>query len=231
MNRDPFRDRAEKLKQKIERVQESPVPNKREPLPPRSELHREKKKKNKVKLKYPLISMLLLFFILMPLTVFSIYSYLDSRNEPLAVMSEEHNEVEEVQYDGTGEEDQSILTEENQEAVSSEEETDSSDDAEEDTPVTKKDGSSTKPTLPTAKAAEVEEPEGQTASATAGSEQGDAEGQKVIQHTVQPQETIFRIAMKYYHSQEGIDIIKKANNLTSNEIQSGQVLNIPLSEN
>ncbi|WP_042346323.1 LysM peptidoglycan-binding domain-containing protein [Bacillus massiliigorillae] len=51
---------------------------------------------------------------------------------------------------------------------------------------------------------------------------------KVIEHTVKPKETIFRIAMNYYKSQSGIDIIKRANGLTSNDIRVGQVLKIPM---
>nr|WP_282597681.1 LysM peptidoglycan-binding domain-containing protein [Bacillus sp. REN3] len=50
----------------------------------------------------------------------------------------------------------------------------------------------------------------------------------IIYHTVQPKETLFRVAMKYYNSQEGIAIIRKANNLQGNDIQAGQVLKIPL---
>jgi LysM repeat protein len=231
MNKDPFRDQADKLKQKIERVQEETIPKKREPLPPRSELHREKKKKNKVKLKYPLISLLLLFFILMPLTVFSIYSYFDSRNEPLVVLSEENNEVEEVQYDRTDEEEDSgVVSEENPEAeLPDENETTVPEKSQES--VNDAEGTKEEKKLPAAKAAEVKEPEKEESapeeSDSAPTQETDPQ---IIYHTVQPQETIFRIAMKYYHSQDGIEKIKQANNLPSNEIQSGQVLKIPMSE-
>ncbi len=47
---------------------------KREELPPRSRVHHQKQKKNKWKLKYPVIRLLALFFILLPITIFSIYS-------------------------------------------------------------------------------------------------------------------------------------------------------------
>ncbi|OIU71196.1 LysM peptidoglycan-binding domain-containing protein [Rossellomorea aquimaris] len=232
MSKDPFRDKADKSKQKIERVQEEPAPKKREPLPPRSELHREKKKKNKVKLKYPLISLLLLFFILMPLTVFSIYSYFDNRNEPLTVFSEEKNEVQEVQYEGNNDDDEG--------AVISEETTGSEQSQQEETAVSeepekenKEEDSKRETKLPAAKAAEVEEPEKAETPEPAPESGQDPPAQEtdseIIYHTVQPSETIFRIAMKYYHTQDGIEIIKSANNLPTNEIQSGQVLKIPLS--
>ena len=52
--------------------------------------------------------------------------------------------------------------------------------------------------------------------------------EEIIYHTVKPNETLFRVAMTYYKSQDGIPIIKKANNLQGNEIQTGQVLKIPI---
>ncbi|WP_433958627.1 LysM peptidoglycan-binding domain-containing protein [Cytobacillus horneckiae] len=52
--------------------------------------------------------------------------------------------------------------------------------------------------------------------------------EKVVYHTVKQEETMYRIAMTYYQSQNGIEKIKRANNLQSNEIHVGQVLTIPL---
>lgn len=234
MSKDPFRDLADKSKQKIERVQEEPAPKKREPLPPRSELHREKKKKNKVKLKYPLISLLLLFFILMPLTVFSIYSYFDNRNEPLTVFSEEKNEVQEVQYEGGGDDgEKAAAAEENPDSEQPEQEETAASAKKKQNDNAGEEESKSGKKLPAAKAAEVEEPAKAETSESAPESNPEPPVQetntKVIYHTVQPSETIFRIAMKYYHSQDGIEIIKSANNLPTNEIQSGQVLKIPLS--
>ena len=51
--------------------------------------------------------------------------------------------------------------------------------------------------------------------------------QKVVYHTVGKSETLFRISMKYYQTQEGIEIIKQANHIQGNEIRVGQVLKIP----
>jgi cytoskeletal protein RodZ len=75
---EPYRDQAEKLKKRIEKYKE-PVPEETL-LPPRSELHRPKKKKTKVKVKFPLIRLLALFFILLPITIFSIYTYLGNKH-------------------------------------------------------------------------------------------------------------------------------------------------------
>ncbi|MDT9024703.1 LysM peptidoglycan-binding domain-containing protein [Rossellomorea yichunensis] len=53
---------------------------------------------------------------------------------------------------------------------------------------------------------------------------------KIVYHTVAPKETLFRIAMKYYNSQSGVERIKEWNNIQNNEIQTGQVLEIPLDQ-
>ena len=49
----------------------------------------------------------------------------------------------------------------------------------------------------------------------------------VIQHVVQSNENLFRIALKYYSSAEGVEIIKQYNGLKGNDIVTGQVLKIP----
>ncbi len=54
--------------------------------------------------------------------------------------------------------------------------------------------------------------------------------EKIIYHTVQPQETLYRIAMNYYHSKAGVEIIQKANHLNGVQISTGQVLKIPLKQ-
>lgn len=46
-------------------------------------------------------------------------------------------------------------------------------------------------------------------------------------HTVQPNETLYRIAMNYYNDPKAVDKIRAANNLSSNEIRVGQVLVLP----
>ncbi|MFC7783502.1 LysM peptidoglycan-binding domain-containing protein [Rossellomorea sp. GCM10028870] len=228
MSKDPYRDQAARLKQKIERVPAEVPDKKRETLPARSELHREKKKnKNKLKMKYPLISMLLLFFILLPLTVFSIYSYFDNRNGPLVVMSEDVDDVEEVRYDQADSDNEESDTE--------------SDPKKEDEPSTgdnkqepAKEAASSNagkeqqaPSSPPANQETVEEkPEVEVKEET----KEEQPMYKIVYHTVQPQETLFRIAMKYYNSQSGVDRIKEWNHIQDNEIQTGQVLEIPLDQ-
>jgi hypothetical protein len=75
---EPYRDQADKLKRRIERYKDPE--HVETALPPRSELHRYKKKKTKLKLKFPLLRLLVLFFILLPITIFSIYTYLGNKH-------------------------------------------------------------------------------------------------------------------------------------------------------
>ncbi|BCB04571.1 LysM peptidoglycan-binding domain-containing protein [Bacillus sp. KH172YL63] len=221
MSKDPYRDQAAKLKKKIERTPVEEPSRKREPLPPRSELHREKQKKNKWKLKHPLISMLLIFFILLPLTVFSIYSYFDNRSEPLFDIADEAGGVVEVDYDQN-----------DPEPEESEEAPDSAKQEPPDTHAEKEKSTGT----PSAAGGKNEKP----AAAPAGQEEKPKEEEKkepeaepeykIAYHTVKPQETLYRIAMNYYHSPEGVDRIKEWNKIQDNEIQTGQVLEIPLDQ-
>ena len=46
-------------------------------------------------------------------------------------------------------------------------------------------------------------------------------------HVVQPNETLYRIAMNYYNSPDAVQKIKDANGLTSDSISSGQTLILP----
>lgn len=46
-------------------------------------------------------------------------------------------------------------------------------------------------------------------------------------HIVQPNETLYRIAMNYYNSPDAVEKIKEANGLTSDSISTGQSLILP----
>ncbi|WP_179884949.1 LysM domain-containing protein [Bacillus sp. AFS015802] len=233
MSKDPYRDQAEKRKKKIERVERVPEERpakKREPLPPRSELHREKQKKNKWKMKYPLISMLLLLFILLPLTVFSIYSYFDNRNGPLVVMSEDVDDVVEVRYDqaeSDHEESVEAVKPENEEAAPEPDQKEESS-KESASSVDGKNQQASAP--PTEKPVEEKPKEEVKEEPKEEVKKEKKEEQKIVYHTVKPKETLFRIAMNYYNSPSGVDRIKEWNKIQDNEIQTGQVLEIPLDQ-
>lgn len=231
---EPYRDQAERLKRRIEKINEKTENGER--LPPRGQLHRQKPKKTKMKLKYPVIRLLVLLFILLPVTYFSIISYYHGKKI---------NGVHKVLENQSGYESIKLET--------------SKQDKETDTDISKskeqeikKDSSNTSPasddnktvpavSQPQEKTEEAEKPVQNTTVDRQTSQNeieknkneqpktaAPAEKSRIIYHTVQPKETLFRIAMNYYHSKSGINIIRDANHLFNDQIYTGQVLKIPL---
>lgn len=243
MNKEePYRDQAERLKQRIQKINEkNEIVEEDDKLPPREQIHRQKKKKTKWKLKYPVIRLLVLSFILLPIIIFSVVSYRDggkkingteknsgdSRwNEPINFVDDEikvdkpnkSDEPKEIKDDNT---DLSTPIEKSEEPK-----------VEPDQPVTTNNtNSSAPPPAPNAGNANKQVSDknsSQQAEKTNSQTNTPPKQNKMIYHTVQPQETLYKLAKKYYNSAKGIEIIKKANNLTSDQIQVGQVLKIPL---
>lgn len=81
----------------------------KKPLPSRSEIHRKKRKKNKRKIKFPLLKLLALFFILMPIAIYSLYTYFEqgslksAQEEDSFEMVELNGETEEKVSENSGE--------------------------------------------------------------------------------------------------------------------------------
>lgn len=234
MNKEePYREQAERLKKRIEKINEA-IELSGDELPPREQLHRERKTKVKWKLKYPVIRILVLFFILMPVIIFSVISYLDGKKSPVSEpASNDPVGYETINLETKSEETKKAEEEETQPAA--QQENQESTEAEETTP-------DSQPVT----AQPAENNDGAAAQNT-GSEAAPVSGtstdknsqpikktpvnqtkSKIIYHKVQPKETLFRLSMKYYNSQKGMEIIKKANGLTSEEIMEGQMLKIPL---
>jgi LysM repeat protein len=209
MNKEePFRNQAERLKQRIEKINEETT-EVRDQLPPREQIHREKRKKTKIKVKYPIIRILVLFFILLPIVIFSAYSYLEEGKS---------NRPEKVSGDSSGYE---VINFEKSETESTTE-----TNGEEKTVVEDEEAIEVqKPIIPDTP---VETP----VSTAKGTDKNSStkDSSNVIYHTVKKGENLYRISLKYYHSKAGEDIIRKANNLKGNEIYLGQVLEIPLNK-
>jgi len=172
-------DQAKELRVQMEEIKEKNSEVDILLLPPRSEVH--KNTKTKWKIKYPTIRLLALIFILLPITILSIY-YLHDRKVVNIVSQDGNGSYETIELDvnisdGRGEQTARGLSS-SRESIHDHE-----------------------------KAFEPEE---------------------VIAHIVQENETLYSIAMKYYQSAEGMDIIKKWNKLENSAIHKGQVLEIPL---
>ncbi|QED48466.1 LysM peptidoglycan-binding domain-containing protein [Cytobacillus dafuensis] len=221
MNKEgPYRDQAERLRKKVYRNMEpEDMTAEKASLPPRSRLHREKRQKSKWKVKYPIIRLLALMFILLPIAIFSIH-YSLNKDKPgnAEKVSTDQQGYEAVGYESENEDKETKIEER--------EEVPDKDDSSVDDSEKKVEGS-----VPVPKTQEEENSDNKGSAVPSESElnQQDKEVQEaddkgVIYHTVKPNENIFRIALKY---QSGVDIIKKENNLKSDEIQVGQVLVIP----
>lgn len=229
---EPYRNQAERLRKKIEKVKggEVPVLEKNE-LPSRTDIHRNKKNKTKLKVKFPIIRLLALFFILLPVGIFSAYSVLGSKeiNTSDKVGTIVSGGVEEINVEDSGEAEVEVdeITDTNTPIEE--------DEIKENTEVENNENSADQEATVTEKE-EEEEVEIDTTNQTSTEKEptqtdtsnvGEVNTTNLVYHTVQPKETLFRIAMKYYQSQSGIEIIQTANNLNGNEIMVGQVLKIP----
>ncbi|HAQ08240.1 MAG TPA: peptidoglycan-binding protein LysM [Bacillus bacterium] len=236
-NEKPIRDQAERLRKKVERKTDQSAANKIESLPPRGEIHRQKQKKTKVKVKYPVIRLMALFFILLPITFFSIISYLEGSKGPFEITKELAGvELIDIESSSKAKSDQKAEKDEDEAAPAIEEITESEqiDIAAAPAPISGGDKNSSLSSASNSvkeqkknsdKAAAVTQPAAEVSAQPPADSSGNEE--KVIFHTVQPNETLFRVAIKYYKTQDGIEIIRKANNIKGNEIQAGQVLKIP----
>jgi LysM repeat protein len=224
MRRDPYRAQAEKLRQKIERVEYKPEPGADEAksLPKRSDIHQEKRKK----IKYPLIKGMLAVFVILPIVLYSLYSSFEIK-QPGGSASAENGKLEEVTYETRQTEEEKSGTN-----IDEEDSKTTGDNLKDEEPVS--DSEEEQPKRESSEdgepAEEVNEEDivqltDQDTSVAAAEYE---EKVQVIDHTVKPQETLFRIAMNYYNSQSGIEKIKEWNNIENHDLQAGQVLKIPL---
>lgn len=213
-------------------------------LPPRSDYHAHKKTKTKFKFKVPGIRVLALIFVLVPLLTFGIYNAItksqDNNFEEIEDKNSESVNVEDstsnivtpfvVTPETEGEKKSKNETKDkkvedktaNHKSIASV--TEASITNTEQTDLHDKDKALTEidPTNdPNKKETEKkEQPKKQ--------ETTDDASERIVKHTVQPKETLYRISMQYFHSQEGMDKIRQWNGIQGNDIQVGQVLTIHL---
>lgn len=230
MNREDLRrDQAKSLRHKTEQQVMNEEREQSSSLPSRSEIHQHKRQKHKWKLKYPIIKLLALFFILLPVVIYSWVTISENQKQKKASSSDSSG------YETVGIDDQEKKTsydirEPEEDANDLEEPANQAEEGTNDhdqsvtVPVqTDQDDHSEQSTEDSNKKEEQPNKD----------QQGTTQPQKnvnIVYHTVQPNETLYRISMKYYQSQVGIDIIKRANGLQGNDIRVGQVLKIPMNK-
>ena len=197
-------------------------------LPSRKEVHGRKKTKFKWKIKFPLIKLLGLLFILLPITIMAIfYSLSDGESSASSKESGYNEEIPEITMIGSdGEEEQTKVEkeEDNTENINQEEVTEQEEKTDTTEDTSKKENSQTEEDeVAKVETTTVESSETKEQSSTSTEDDYD-----IVEHVVKANETIFRISMNYYSSQEGIELIKQWNGLSNNTLKVGQVLKIPV---
>lgn len=232
---DPYRVQAELQKQRLKKVikeEEKEEERVDSSLPSRSTVHKNKKRKIKV----PIISLLAFLFVLLPVVLLLINSLLNGKDfsnllttentsglfENVNIQKENAANNEPKRDEQTEQEE--IVIENN---TKKEEETIAADNAKEkalDEEEGKSKEEESESEQSTNNVPKIEEPKEEEDEAM---EQVNPGG-KIVYHTVVKGETLYRIALKYFPSGDGIDKIKSANNMTSDQVQLGQTLKIVL---
>ncbi|MDW7616466.1 LysM peptidoglycan-binding domain-containing protein [Peribacillus simplex] len=265
-------DQAGELRSRMERQKA------KSSLPKRSKVHQNKKKKSKVKIKFPMIQLLALFFILLPIGFYSLYTYLqhrpvqDTKSDQVIIdenkgdedketipttataadlkekkekasakaeAEKEKKEKEEAEAKAKAEEEEKRkAAKEEQAKKKAEEKAKAQQVAEEKAKAQQIADEKAKAQQIADEKAKAQQIADEKAKREAAEKKVTAErvqdakpnkdDYKVLLHTVQGEETLFRISMNYYKSQEGIALIREWNGLNGNEISKGQVLKIPI---
>ena len=225
---DKSQDQAEGLRTKM--IDEYKQVNGK--YPPRSEIHKGKDQKTKRKMKYPIIRILALFFILLPVFILSMNLYYGSQEDQSS--TEEINIGEDRVYVSKNQQA------ENQSTETIEQKQDSAEDMETEAEGNTEEGNNNevvKETSPTKETTEKQDETEDVNSSSAPNKSTQSESNEKISeeqykeiktHKVGEGETLFSIAIKYYNSRSGEEIIRQYNNLIENEIYKGQILKIPI---
>ena len=233
---DPYRVQGETLKQRLKKVTNEEeatekLQEKESSLPSRSTVHKNKKKKIKI----PVISLLAFLFILLPVTLLLINSLLNGKDfsnllstesttglfENVNIQKENRmNNNDETPSDDKGDEQEDIVIESNSTVEEEEIATDNikENDIEQEEDKSKENKTDSEEpvnNVPKEEEKKTEEDTQQTNSK-----------EKIVYHTVAKGENLYRIALKYYPSGNGMEKIKAANNMTSDQVQLGQTLKI-----
>ncbi len=187
-------------------------------LPSRKEIHGKKKQKTKLKIKFPFVKMLALFFVILLCTVWAIASLKD--DDSVVSSKDQESEYTEPIGEISGFED------DEEDVVVNENET-TSDQIKVESLQSTEEGPDASEQPEQATTTETTVNDQQNTSNLQQTTASDSKNDEVIQHVVQSNENLFRIALKYYSSADGVEIIKQYNGLKSNDIRTGQVLRIP----
>ncbi|PKR85940.1 LysM peptidoglycan-binding domain-containing protein [Heyndrickxia camelliae] len=229
MYSETYIDQVEKKKQRLEKVNNIVDNDGEEVILSRMELHHSKKRKKKKKRNFPLLKVLLTFFILLPISTIVAYTYFSHHQSPLKTGSLESPGGEEVLYETDNHDssqDKKIVAntdkKSNEDAIINDHNSDSTHN------ITKNGTTTVQNTKNKVEEVNQEQKVSDNREQATSVQTNDTSDIQMINHVVQPKETLFSIAMKYYHSKDGIAKIIEQNHIVNNEIQVGQTLQIPL---
>ncbi|WP_169864906.1 LysM peptidoglycan-binding domain-containing protein [Sutcliffiella halmapala] len=221
-------DQADSLREKVEKTSA--------PLPTRSEIHAEKRKKTKWKIKFPIVRLIGITFILIPIAILAIDFNSKEENSLKSLLSLK-GRVE--PYDQISIPTKKVTAkpaENNSKSKEEEKETKEIDEQEIATTETV----NTNVQLGSEKTDPADVKTNTKPSTNTNDNNTDESKEKVIdkekieenveytEHVVANGETLYRISMKYYNSRSGEKIISDYNNLINNQVNVGQTLIIPI---
>lgn len=207
-------DQAEILRKQMEKN----ISSETAPLPSRSEVHRKKDKKVKLRFRFPLIRLLALAFILIVCIVASYNLWKDhiqltNASEASEIVAKKDSNIDVIEMkDAVEAEKAEGIVEEKVEQV--QDESKIAQHAE---------------TIPAPVEKTTSEVQATPVQDTQTEQAKTGQVGKVLHHKVKSGETLYRISMKYYKSRAGEEIIKKTNGLDANgTVMTGQILKIPI---
>lgn len=239
-----------------EQEPEKPTPsNVKEELPSRRSIHHKNKKKKKKNQKYTGMTILAVSFIALPVLLLGIHEMIsrhsgdsvvpvnsssnqfeqigvEQKSSHSAAVNITEEDTQEATEETAKEPEDSAVQEEKKKAEAAKQKAEAEaakqKEKEEAAKAKKEQEEEKKEAAAKQEKAAASEAEKQEPAETTKTENAEtATQQSVIYHTVAANETLYRIAMKYYNSKTGIDIIKQANQLTGDNLMAGQVLKIP----
>ncbi|MDQ0174814.1 LysM peptidoglycan-binding domain-containing protein [Bacillus chungangensis] len=234
MKRSPSENQEEFTHRQLDKEDTKEASTKKS-LPSRSEIHQHKRKQEQLRrrrTKNPLLQVLLLFFLLLPIVAYSFYSNYMNRDRAKGEETKANEEVTVMEENNIAKKpeakDESIKDSEDEQKEESQEEKEPSSKENSTTPPPVQQPPAVKESEPVKEEVPKQQPEQKPVQPQQEQKTENKQEGKTTTHTVQQGETLFRISMKYYNSQAGIEKIRQANGISGNDIKVGQVLKIPL---
>lgn len=221
----PNHDQANSLREKVEKASA--------PLPTRSEIHAEKRNKTKWKIKFPIVRLIGIAFILIPITIIAI-TLNNKEDNALTSLFSLNGKVEtfdriSIHKNQTGAKPNG--SEEQVKEESKKEETKSETEPPETVNTSVQTGSEKTDAEEVVSPSETSDNENKEVEKKVIDKEKIEENVRYTEHVVENGETLYRISMKYYNSRSGEKIISDYNNLINNQVIVGQKLIIPIKNN